>query len=357
MQSSTETLIRPLSSHQRRACAHGFTLVELLVVIAIIGILVAMLLPAVQAAREASRRSHCVNNLRQMALAIVNFESAQQQYPYARKNDQWDAYTWTQLILPYIEQQQVYDLYWDIHEATEWRPAGTVDERKRRARESLIPPFYCPSDAPVRGNELFSPTWGFWRGNYRGCTGSTDMYGAALDEVAIAGPGCFEVAPGQRFLFNPNERRGDANAPGTVSVRVAQVTDGTSSTMLLSEGIVPSIDGWGGPLGEIIYGNMGGALFTGWLTPNASTPDSVIGPCPEEQGDTEYPNETCFRISGHPGAGSAGGARAFAAARSRHPGGVNLAMADGSVDFATDDIDVRAWRSSATRASEEVFSP
>ncbi len=334
----------------------GFTLVELLVVIAIIGVLVALLLPAVQAARESSRRSHCTNNLRQMALAIMNYESSQQQFPYARKNDQWDAYTWTQLILPFIEQQQVYDLYWDINDAAEWRPAGSPDERKRQARESLIPAWYCPSDAPVRGNELFSPNWGFWRGNYRGCTGSTDMYGVPLDEVGISGPGSFEVARGQRFLPNPNERRADPNAPGTVYVRIAQMTDGTSSTMLLSEGIVPTVDVWGGPMGEIIYGNMGGSLFTGWLTPNASTPDSVIGPCPEDQGDIEYPNETCFRISGHPGAGSAGGASAFAAARSRHPGGVNLAMADGSVNFASDDIDVRAWRASSTRAGDEVFS-
>ncbi len=339
-----------------RSYSPGFTLVELLVVIAIIGVLVALLLPAVQAAREASRRSHCVNNLRQMALAIANYESAQQQYPYARKSDQWDAYTWTQLILPFIEQQQVYDLYWDINDASEWRPAGSPDVRKRQARESLIPAWYCPSDAPVRGNELFSPNWGFWRGNYRGCTGSTDMYGEPLDDVGIAGTGSFEVARGQRFLFNPKERRADPNAPGTVYVRVAEMTDGTSSTMLLSEGIVPTVDVWGGPMGEIIYGNMGGSLFTGWLTPNASTPDSVIGPCPEEQGDLEYPNETCFRISGHPGVGAAGGARAFAAARSRHPGGVNLAMADGSVNFATDDIDVRAWRASSTRASDEVFS-
>ena len=334
----------------------GFTLVELLVVIAIIGVLVGLLLPAVQSARESARRSQCMNNLKQMALGIINYESTHHEYPYARKNDQWDAYTWTQLILPFIEQQQVYELYWDINEATEWRPAGSVDDRKRKARESVIPAFYCPSDAPIRGNELYSPTWGFLRGNYRGCTGSTDMYGMALDEVGIAGAGCFEVAPGQRFLLNPKERRADPAAPATVHVRVAQISDGTSSTLLLSEGIVPTIDVWGGPLGEIIYGNMGGALFTGWLTPNSSTPDSVIGPCPAEQGDSEYPNETCFRISGHPGAGSAGGARAFAAARSRHPGGINLARADGSASFAVDDTDVRVWRASATRESGETFA-
>ncbi len=334
--------------------SNGFTLVELLVVIAIIGVLVALLLPAVQAARESARRTQCMNNLRQLALGNVLYESNQGQLPYARKTDQWDAYTWTQLILPHIEQQQVYDLYWDINDEREWRPAGSNDSRKRQAREAQIPAYYCPSDGGPYGNELFSDTWGFWRGNYRGSTGSTDMYGAELDEIGVAGPGCFQVVPKQRL--HPDPRRPDSFPP-TLFVRIGQITDGTSITMLLSEGMVPTIDVWGGPLGEIIYGNMGGALFTGWLTPNSSLPDSVIGPCPEDQGDTEYPNETCFRISGHPGAGREGGSRAFAAARSRHPGGVNLAMADGSVNFAADDVDTVAWRAMATRDGEELAGP
>lgn len=335
---------------QRKRPVRGFTLVELLVVIAIIGVLVALLLPAVQAAREAARRTQCTNNIRQLALGCVNYESANNQLPYARKNDQWDAYTWTQLVLPFIEQQQVYDLYWDIDSKDEWRPAGTDDERKRLARHAQIPPFYCPSDGPIRGNELFSQTWGFWRGNYRGCTGNTDMYGDFLDRASIptTGPGCFQVESRQRQFPTGGE-------PPTIFVRFAQITDGTSNTMLLSEGVVPTVEHWGGPLGEIIYGNMGGALFTGWLTPNASTPDNVVGPCPGDQGDNEYPNDTCFRISGHPGSG-AGAARAFAAARSRHPGGVNSASADGSVSFAGDDVDVFVWRAKASRDGEEILS-
>jgi prepilin-type N-terminal cleavage/methylation domain-containing protein len=195
----------------------AFTLVELLVVIAIIGILVALLLPAVQAAREAARRSMCTNNLKQLALGCVNFENTNGKLPYARKTDQWDAYTWTELTLPFIEQQAVYDLYWDIEETTtaSYRPAGIVDERKRRARETQIPAWYCPSDISPTGNELFSPTWGLWRGNYRGCVGSTDLYGSPLDNVGPAGSGAFRVVPGQRF----GDTRGAPRTSQKVSAR------------------------------------------------------------------------------------------------------------------------------------------
>jgi prepilin-type N-terminal cleavage/methylation domain-containing protein len=92
----------------------GFTLVELLVVIAIIGVLVALLLPAIQAAREAARRSQCLNNLKQLSLGSMSFESARGGLPYGRKFDRWDAYTWTQVLLPQIEQPGVAALYWTL---------------------------------------------------------------------------------------------------------------------------------------------------------------------------------------------------------------------------------------------------
>src|SRR5688500_16636085 len=138
---------------QRTGRCHGFTLVELLVVIAIIGILVALLLPAVQAAREAARRSTCINNIKNLSLACLTYESARNELPYGRKFDIWDAYTWTQLVLPHIEQQAVYDLYWTLPNPkySHNRPAPSSygpladDPRMRQARHTQIPVFYCPS--------------------------------------------------------------------------------------------------------------------------------------------------------------------------------------------------------------------
>lgn len=121
---------------------------------------------------------------------------------------------------------------------------------------------------------------------------------------------------------------------------------------MISEGISPQCSNWGGPLGSIIYGNMGGALYSHAVTPNSTSPDRIIGPCPQTQGDTEY-RAPCTSI-GSNAAWTKSAERAFAGARSRHPGGVNVGMADGSVRFFTDTIDLATWRYLATRAGEEA---
>src|SRR5262245_50733837 len=94
-----------------RGDRRGFTLIELLVVIAIIAVLIALLVPAVQKVREAANRIKCANNLKQMALACHNYQQANDAFPYGRKYDIWDTYTWTELILPYLEQDNVHKGY------------------------------------------------------------------------------------------------------------------------------------------------------------------------------------------------------------------------------------------------------
>jgi prepilin-type processing-associated H-X9-DG protein len=128
--------------------------------------------------------------------------------------------------------------------------------------------------------------------------------------------------------------------------------DGTSSTIMFSEGIVPTVAGWGGAMGETIYGNMGGALFSAYTTPNSSIPDGPAGPCPRDVGDNEYA-APCVSKSPNPWGGPAG-AGLFAAARGVHPGGVNVTMVDSSVDFVSDSIAQAVWRAMGTRGNSDV---
>ena len=163
--------------NSKQASNHGFTLVELLVVIAIIGILVALLLPAVQAAREAARRMQCSNNMKQLALGCHNHHDTYKQLPYARKYDIWDAYTWSQLVLPFVEQPAVYEGYWTLPLRGYVRaypgPLGPIgnDARLREARHAKLVVFYCPSDFQSE-NEINTASYGFIRANIRGCVGS-----------------------------------------------------------------------------------------------------------------------------------------------------------------------------------------
>jgi prepilin-type N-terminal cleavage/methylation domain-containing protein/prepilin-type processing-associated H-X9-DG protein len=318
-----------------RVPRRGFTLVELLVVLAIIAVLIGLLLPAVQKVREAAARAQCQNNLKQLALALHNYHDVNEKFPYAAKVDDSSAYTWTQAILPYLEQDNVGRGFFNLYDPGAPGPWGD-DARLRGARTAVVKGLLCPADRGPAFDELDNPTRSRVRGNYRGCAGAGDVY-----TDASAG-GMFAVMPGQGY--------GSA-----VCVRLLQATDGTSNTLLLSEGLVgqtPNGSTWGGPMGDVHLGAMGGSLFSTGSLPNSPLADLVSGPCPQDVGDGGY-QAPCVGLDPLPGiAGGSAGARA--GARSRHRGGVNVALADGSVRFVSDRVSRRAWRALGTRAGGEV---
>lgn len=348
------------SCARSRRVRDAFTLIELLVVIAIIAILIGLLVPAVQKVREAAARMSCSNNLKQLALACHNYHDANKQMPYGRKFDNWDTYTWSVLVLPHIEQQSVYQGYAFINVMT-WQqvypgPNGPIgnNANQRLSRHTPIPAFICPTNGGPYSGEIGTTDYGMMRGSYRACAGSGDMYGTRTDTTAGPwGLGVFGVIPNQ--TTDPAGKIFNTTGPKTAGAKITAITDGTSNTLLLAEGIAPETSsGWGGPMGCILYGNMGAGLFTTSISPNSTSPDRPIGPCPQNQGISSY-TAPCLSLGGNAWwTRSAVGA--YATARSLHTGGVNVAMADGSVRFITDGIDLTIWRAMGTRSNSDIVT-
>ncbi|NOZ39977.1 MAG: DUF1559 domain-containing protein [Planctomycetes bacterium] len=232
---------------RHKATLLGFTLVELLVVIAIIGVLVALLLPAVQAAREAARRSQCMNNLRQMGLAVLNYEQSRQSLPAGsttfRSGISGPYFsTWSVDILPYMEQQNTYD---------QWVPEDAISGLTNQAlRETFVDVYLCPSDMEL--DVLATPESGpgstrrkLWGpGSYRAMSGHSlgvngDHY---WDNPEAASSNYEEAMPLERrgalYTVSTNPPSGGSRGGGKrkfTPVLLAQVTDGTSNTFLVGE--------------------------------------------------------------------------------------------------------------------------
>jgi prepilin-type N-terminal cleavage/methylation domain-containing protein len=327
----------------------AFTLIELLVVIAILAILIALLLPAVQGARESASRTQCANNLHQIATACHNYHADFGKLPYGNKADVLDSYNWSQAILPFIEQENVYTQYETIDspitQTNDWPGANPFGSGTNLGRTIVIKTYRCPSTLPPPTNEPWSTYYIRERGNYRACVGSGDVYGNVITPGIAAGKGIFSITQGQIYL-------GPIPAAQT---RLTDITDGTTETVMFSEALTPNIEVWS-TIGDLTLGNMGGSLFSTYLTPNTTAPDSIWGPCPRDQGDTIYtaPCQSKGGPNRPPGNSAGNQAGAYAGARSNHPDGVNVAMGDASVRFVINNIPAQTWWALGTKAGSEV---
>jgi len=308
----------------RRNWCHrrGFTLIELLVVIAIIAVLVALLLPAVQQAREAARRTQCKNNLKQLGLAMHNYHDVTQRFPIGAMSGSGSSsgggnggstsgYVWVRYILPYLEQQNMLN-NWNEDIAYNTGVNNPIIK-------TTIPAFFCPSDPHFKAwNNVYNYNYAVNYGNTT--VGATNPYnGVTWLE------GTFRYSGG---------------TTGYAS-RIGDIIDGTSNTLLMSE--VRAGQTANDLRGLIWYVPHTG--FTTFYGPNSSSPDNMGSWCNTTvQAAALLDNFPC----------SSTGTTLFSS-RSRHVGGVQSLMTDGAVRFVSQNINLNIWRGLSSRAGHETI--
>ncbi|QDU98901.1 DUF1559 domain-containing protein [Lignipirellula cremea] len=323
----TSTLLRA----SQRGTRHAFTLVELLAVIAIVAILLALLLPAVQMAREASRRSRCGNKQKQIVLAAHFFESAHKTIVFNRYSDpgyggfsDWDAWgsyggadskawSWLAALLPYLEQGNVYD-QGSI-------PNSTFGESSATAQTVSV--FFCPSDqmqghSPMVEHSHYMKDTPAGLTNYKGVLGSNFCWGPYANTGASGE--CEPWLSGNGLLVPMAWRR---------PITQGDVEDGHSNTLMVGEQTWNNqVFGCSTCYGlGFAYAHSIEASANAALPPNAKRPDGT------EFAKADFEGQNGFR--------------------SQHPGGVQFGFADGSVHFLSDSINLSVYRALATIADGE----
>ena len=299
----------------------AFTLVELLVVIAIIGILIALLLPAVQAAREAARRMQCTNNLKQWSLAVHTHADAHNGFfniganPDVRTCENRKEYrriSWPVELWPFIEQQQLFSQY-NFTRGFYETPDNLDDCRNIETCRQHISFYSCPSDKP---NSEQARSDFYWRvmGNYVTNMGNTHLHQDGYDQSIF---------------------KGSSHGVGHV-YGLKSLVDGTSNTACFSEILIASPGQIDDNRGDILN-DEGSPGFMSFNTPNSKAPDECrqCKPGTTEAGLGEWRKIPCVVVGGN--------AEYQITARSNHTGGVNTSMCDGSVKFVSETISQRLW--------------
>ena len=305
--------------------------------IAIIGILIALLLPAVQAAREAARRSQCLNNLKQLALGCLNHESTVKRFPVGMSSigNSDVHHTWASYIMPYMEQGNVFD---NIDFS---RPSWGPHVESPRGPKDYASWVFTPLDAHICPSDLGPGNWwtgdaaGFAHGNYMANAGVTDWYQLRTQEELLT-----LMPPATR---GPLQKGGIDKNDG---VALRKILDGTSKTALLGEiRLTPGLDSRG-----ILY--LGTCFYSHKNPPNFLVTQD---PSPQIDRDTSEwcSAEPLFGMPCDPGPGGNRTLPYRGPARSRHPGGVQLAFCDGHGEFISDDISICAWRALASIAASD----